>query len=78
MIPPAALRLNKRQLDGMQEMAGMTSALATARWPRRLSMRVHSTAEPAGGRRLREVREPEGLGAFLVRATRRSRAAYGR
>ena len=65
-IPPAALRLNKRQLDVALEMAGMFRALDYGALAAALAHAVESTDEPEGGRRLREVREAEGLGAFLT------------
>jgi enoyl-CoA hydratase len=66
MIPPAALRLNKRQLDGALEMAGMYRALEYGALAAALVHAIESTDEPDGGRRLRAVRDAEGLGAFLT------------
>ncbi|HEY7062047.1 MAG TPA: enoyl-CoA hydratase/isomerase family protein [Chloroflexota bacterium] len=66
MIPPAALRLNKRQLDGALEMAGMDRALDYGSLAAALVHAIDSTDDAAAGRRLREVRDREGLGAFLT------------
>ncbi|HLH26065.1 MAG TPA: enoyl-CoA hydratase/isomerase family protein [Chloroflexota bacterium] len=66
LIPPAALRLNKRQLDGALEMAGMYRALEYGALAAALVHAVESGDEAASGRSLREVRAREGLGAFLT------------
>jgi enoyl-CoA hydratase len=66
LIPPAALRLNKRQLDGALEMAGMYQALEYGSLAAALVHAIESTDAPDGGRRLRDVRLAEGLGAFLT------------
>ncbi|HZR97087.1 MAG TPA: enoyl-CoA hydratase/isomerase family protein [Chloroflexota bacterium] len=66
LIPPAALRLNKRQLDGALEMAGIYQALEYGALAAALVHAADSADAPEGGRRLHEVREAEGLGAFLA------------
>jgi enoyl-CoA hydratase/carnithine racemase len=65
MIPPAALRLNKRQLDGTLEMMGMYRALEYGALAAALVHAVDSGDRTDGRRSLRELRETEGLGAFL-------------
>ena len=66
LIPPAALRLNKRQLDGALEMAGMWQALEYGALAATLVHAVDSSDEAAEGQRLRGVRDREGMGAFLA------------
>jgi enoyl-CoA hydratase/carnithine racemase len=65
MIPPAALRLNKAQLDGVQDMAGMRSALAYGALAGALCHSLQDAAETPDGRNLSEIRRREGMRAFL-------------
>jgi enoyl-CoA hydratase/carnithine racemase len=65
LIPPAALRLNKRQLDGMQDMAGMHNALRYGALAGALCHAMQEFAETPDGRNLGEIRRTEGMRAFL-------------
>jgi enoyl-CoA hydratase len=65
MIPPLALRLNKRQLDGTLELAGMRDALAYGALTTTLAHSLQELAETPDGRNLAELRRREGLRAFL-------------
>ena len=65
MIPPAALRLNKRQLAGMLEMAGLDQALAYGALTGVICHSLMETADAADGRNLAQIRRTEGLHAFL-------------
>ena len=65
MIPPAALRLNKAQLDGMQDLAGMRNALAYGALAGAICHSLQEQAETPDGRNLSEIRRQEGMKAFL-------------
>ncbi len=65
MLPPAALRLNKRQLDGMLDLAGMRNAVAYGTLAATICHSLQEEAETPDGRNLSEIRRAEGLRAFL-------------
>ncbi len=65
MIPPLALKLNKRQLDGVQDMAGMGNGLKYGALAAALCHSMQDTAETPDGRNLAAIRREEGMKAFL-------------
>jgi enoyl-CoA hydratase/carnithine racemase len=65
LIPPVALRLNKRQLDGMLDLAGMRNAVAYGALAATICHAMQEDAETPDGRNLAEIRRREGLRAFL-------------
>lgn len=65
LIPPAALRLNKRQLDGVMDLAGMRTGLAYGALAGTICHSLQETAETPDGRNLGEIRRAEGMKAFL-------------
>ena len=64
-IPPIALRLNKRSLDGVQDMSGLKNSLEYSHLVAAVCHTLQYEAESADGRNLQELREREGLKAFL-------------
>ena len=64
-IPPIALRLNKRSLDGVQDMSGPKNSLEYSHLVDAVCHTLQYEAESADGRNLQELREREGLKAFL-------------
>ena len=65
MVPPIALRLNKRQLDGVMDMAGMRNGLAYGALAGAIGHALQDRAETPDGRSLSEIRRNEGMEAFL-------------
>ena len=65
MIPPLALRLNKRQLDGVLDQAGMRNGLAYAALTGTICHSLQDRAETPDGRNLSAIRREEGMRAFL-------------
>jgi enoyl-CoA hydratase/carnithine racemase len=65
LIPPNALRLMKRQIDGQLEMRGMWNALAYGSLAASIGHALRDTAETPDGRSLDDVRREQGLDAFL-------------
>jgi enoyl-CoA hydratase/carnithine racemase len=65
MVPPIALRLNKRQLDGVMDMAGMRNGLAYGALAAAIGHTLQDRAETPDGRSLSEIRRNEGMEAFL-------------
>ena len=65
LVPPVALRLNKRQLDGVMDLAGMRNGLAYAALAGAVCHSLQETAETPDGRNLGEIRRAEGMKAFL-------------
>jgi enoyl-CoA hydratase/carnithine racemase len=65
MIPPQALRLNKRQLDGALELAGMSQALTYGALATTMAHSLQHLAETPEGVNLADLRRREGLRAFL-------------
>src|SRR5581483_754981 len=65
MIPRFALKLNKRQLDGVQDIAGMGNGLKYGALAAALCHSMQDTAETPDGRNLAQIRRDEGMKAFL-------------
>jgi enoyl-CoA hydratase len=65
MIPPFALKLNKRQLDGVQDMAGMGNGLKYGALAAALCHSMQDTAETPDGQNLAQIRREQGMKAFL-------------
>jgi enoyl-CoA hydratase len=65
LVPPPALRLMKRQIDGQLAMAGIWDALAYGGMAAAIGHSLQERAESADGRRLNDIRRQQGLDAFL-------------
>ena len=65
LVPPNAMRLNKRQLDDSLELSGMRHGLSYAALAAALCHSLQYTAETPDGRNLDELRRAEGMKAFL-------------
>jgi len=65
LVPPNAMRLNKRQLDASLELSGMRHGLSYAAMAAALAHSLQDTAETPDGRNLAEIRRDEGMKAFL-------------
>jgi enoyl-CoA hydratase len=64
-IPPIAMQLNKRLLDGLMNIAGMDVGLEYGRAMTTIAHTLQYEAETPDGRNLEEIREQYGLKAFL-------------
>ena len=65
MIPPFSLKLNKRQLDGVQDMAGMGNGLKYGALAAAICHSMQDTAETPDGVNLTQLRREQGMKAFL-------------
>jgi len=65
MIPPFSLKLNKRQLDGVQDMAGMGNGLRYGALSAAICHSMQDAAETPDGVNLTELRREQGMKAFL-------------
>lgn len=65
MIPPLALRLNKRALDGAMDMGGLKNGLEYSHLVASICHTLQYEATTPDGRNLEEIREAQGLRAFI-------------
>ena len=65
MIPPIAMQLNKRMLDGLMNLMGVDAGLEFGRAMTTIAHTLQYTAETPDGRNLEEIRQQHGLKAFL-------------
>ncbi|MGI8552310.1 MAG: enoyl-CoA hydratase/isomerase family protein [Dehalococcoidia bacterium] len=65
MVPPLALKLNKRALDGALDMAGLKNGLEYAHLAAAICHTLQDEAETPDGRNLEDIRNTHGLKAFL-------------
>lgn len=65
MVPPLAVRLNKRMLDGILEMSGLDKSQEYGHVVAAICHTLGDQATDQAGRRLSTIRETEGLRAML-------------
>jgi enoyl-CoA hydratase len=65
MIPPLALKFNKRSIDGSMDMAGLRNSLEYAHLAAAICHTLQYEATTPDGRNLEEIRSEHGLRAFL-------------
>jgi enoyl-CoA hydratase/carnithine racemase len=65
LVPPNALRLMKRQIDGQLEMRGLWNTLAYGALAAAIGHSLQDTAASPDGRPLNAIRREQGLDAFL-------------
>lgn len=65
LVPPLAVRLNKRMIDGTLEMMGVEKAFGYGELVATICHALADRAETADGRNLARIRAEQGLRAFL-------------
>ena len=65
MIPPLALKFNKRSIDGSMDMAGLRNSLEYAHLAAAICHTLQYEAETPDGRNLEQIRSEHGLHAFI-------------
>src|SRR5205807_7941482 len=66
MIPPLALKFNKRSIDGSMDMAGLKNSLEYAHLAAAICHTLQYEATTPDGTNLEELRAAQGLRAFIA------------